>query len=136
MIVFFSIVLAVALLGLVLTMLLKRQLREKYAVLWIVVGLLVLILGVFPGLLEWATRILGVQVPSNLLFALSIILLLGVSLHLSWELSQAEEEIRRTAEESAISRAEIDQLRERVGRLESQSEPEDSGSAADQGEAG
>ena len=136
MIVFFSIVLAVTLLGLVLTMLLRRQLREKYAVLWIVVGLLVLILGLFPGLLEWATRILGVQVPSNLLFALSIILLLGVSLHLSWELSQAEEEIRRSAEESAISRAEIDQLRERVGRLESRSEPEDSGSAADEGEAG
>ena len=35
------------------------------------------------------------QVPANLLFSLAIVLLLGVALHLSWELSQAEDEIRR-----------------------------------------
>jgi CHASE3 domain sensor protein len=59
-----------------------------------------------------------VQVPANLLFSLAILLLLGVALHLSWELSQAEDEIRRVAEETAISSAVIDQLRNRVSALE------------------
>ena len=67
---------------------------------------------------SWLTSALGVQVPANLLFSLAIVLLLGVTLHLSWELSQAEDEIRRVAEESAIARAEIEQLAERVERLE------------------
>ena len=32
-------------------MLLARKLREKYAVMWLVIGLAVLVLGIFPQLL-------------------------------------------------------------------------------------
>jgi hypothetical protein len=117
-IVFFSIALAVLIIVVVLWLLLTRRLREKYAVLWLVIGVLVLLLGVFPQLLLGLTDALGVQVPANLLFSLAIILLLGVALHLSWELSQAEEEIRRTAEEAAILRAQIEALDARVRLLE------------------
>lgn len=118
MIVFVGIALALVILIIVAWMLLARKLREKYAVMWLVIGFAVLILGIFPQLLLWLTSALGVQVPANLLFSLAIVLLLGVTLHLSWELSQAEDEIRRTAEESAIARAQIEQLAERVERLE------------------
>ncbi|MDY0908991.1 DUF2304 domain-containing protein [Microbacterium sp. CFBP9034] len=117
MIVFFGIALAVLILVLVVWMLVTRRLREKYAVLWLVIGLAVLILGVFPQLLLWLTEALGVVVPANLLFSLAIVLLLGVTLHLSWELSQAEGEIRRVAEEAAISRAEIERLDARIDLL-------------------
>ncbi|SFR95760.1 hypothetical protein SAMN04487846_1232 [Microbacterium sp. cf046] len=118
MIVFVGITLALVILIIVVWMLLARKLREKYAVMWLVIGFAVLILGIFPQLLLWLTEVLGVAVPANLLFSLAIVLLLGVALHLSWELSQAEEEIRRVAEEAAISRAEIDELTRRVERLE------------------
>ena len=82
MIVVVGIALALFILVLVFWMLLTRRLREKYAVMWIVIALSVLLLGIFPQLLLWATALLGVQVPANLLFALAITLLLGVSLHL------------------------------------------------------
>ncbi|WP_431800033.1 DUF2304 domain-containing protein [Microbacterium kunmingense] len=122
MIVFAGILLALAILILVMWMLLTRRLREKYAVLWLIIGLAVLILGVFPQLLLWLTAVLGVQLPANLLFSLAIVLLLAVSLHLSWELSQAEDEVRRTAEEIAILHADLDLLRARVDVLESDAE--------------
>jgi hypothetical protein len=109
-IVFVGITLAVMILVIVVWMLLARKLREKYAVMWLVIGLAVLILGLFPQLLLWLTNTLGVQVPANLLFSLAIVLLLGVTLHLSWELSQAEDEIRRVAEEVAILRTDLDSL--------------------------
>ena len=118
MIVFVGIALALVILGIVIWMLLARKLREKYAVMWLVIGLAVLILGIFPQLLLWLTETLGVQVPANLLFSLAIVLLLGVTLHLSWELSQAEEEIRRTAEEAAIARAEMEALSDRIDAIE------------------
>jgi hypothetical protein len=118
MIVFFSIALAVVILVIVVWMLLARKLREKYAVMWLVIGLAVLVLGVFPQLLLWLTDTLGVAVPANLLFSLAIVLLLGVTLHLSWELSQAEDEIRRVAEEAAISRAEVERLDARINELQ------------------
>lgn len=119
MIVFFGILLAIVMLGVVMWMLLTRRLREKYAVLWLVIGTVMLVLGIFPQLLIGLTGLLGVQVPSNLLFALSIVLVLGVTLHLSWELTQAEEEIRRTAEEAAILRAQLHRLESRIDSLES-----------------
>lgn len=119
MIVFFGILLAIVMLGVVMWMLLTRRLREKYAVLWLVIGTVMLILGIFPQLLIGLAGLLGVQVPSNLLFALSIVLVLGVTLHLSWELTQAEEEIRRTAEEAAILRAQLHRLESRIDSLES-----------------
>ncbi len=119
MIVFVGIALALAILVLVLWMLVARRIREKYAVMWIIIALCVLILGIFPQLLLWATSTLGVQIPANLLFSLAIVLLLGVSLHLSWELSQAEDEIRRVAEEAALSRTQVEMLTERIVALES-----------------
>ena len=118
MIVVAGIVLALVIVAIVVRMLLTRTLREKYAVMWLLIGAVVLVLGVFPQLLLWLTEALGVQVPANLLFALAIVLLLGVALHLSWELSQDEGEIRRLAEEAAIARAEIDLLRARIDDLE------------------
>ncbi|KIC59561.1 DUF2304 domain-containing protein [Microbacterium hominis] len=120
MIIFFGILLALVMLTTVMWMLLTRRLREKYAALWLVIGVAVLILGLFPQLLLGLTSLLGVQVPANLLFALAIVLLLGVALHLSWELSQAEDEIRRSAEEHAILRAQHDRLARRLDLLEQQ----------------
>lgn len=117
MIVAAGIVLAAIIIVFVLFMLLTRRLREKYAVLWLVVGVAVLIIGVFPGLLTALTGLVGVQLPSNFIFGAAILLLLGVALHLSWELSQVEDETRRLAEEAAILRAEVDELRSVVTRL-------------------
>ncbi len=105
-----GIVLAVALLTVVLWMLLTRRLHEKYAVLWLVLGVVLLVLGLFPGLLDTATATLGVQIPVNLLFAAAIFVLLGVALHQSWELSQSEDEARRLAEEVAILGSRLDRL--------------------------
>ncbi|MCE4025700.1 DUF2304 domain-containing protein [Microbacterium sp. Au-Mic1] len=114
-----GIVLGLAMLVIVTTLLLTRRLREKYAALWIIIGLGMLVLGVFPGLLLGLTSAFGVVLPANLLFAMAILLLLGVALHLSWELSQAEDEIRRAAEELAILRADHDGLVRRIEVLES-----------------
>ncbi|NLI18826.1 MAG: DUF2304 domain-containing protein [Actinomycetales bacterium] len=80
------------------------KLREKYAALWALIGTAIVVLSVAPGLLESVSRVLGVQIPSNLLFFLAILLLLAVCLHLSLEISKLEDETRILAEEVAILR--------------------------------
>ncbi len=114
MIVAAGIIMSVFVIVLITILLLKRQLAEKYAVLWLIIGFGVLIVSIFPGLLESLARLLGVQVPSNLIFAAAIALLIGVALHLSWELSRAEDEIRRLAEDVAILATDVDDLRAQV----------------------
>jgi hypothetical protein len=104
--------LALAIVGLVAEMLRRKKLREKYAIWWLVVGIATLILAAFPQLLVYIAQVVGVQLPSNLLFILSILMLLGVCLHLSWEISVVEEETRALAEEVAILRIQVERINE------------------------
>lgn len=110
MIVVVGVVFALLILAIIVWMLLSHRLREKYAVLWLVIGVAMVVLTIFPDLLFWLSEALGVQVPTNLLFVAALALLIGVTLHQSWELSTAEDETRRVAEEVAILRAEVDAL--------------------------
>jgi len=108
-------IVVVAILFFVFEMLRRQKLREKYAVLWIIIGLGTLLLAAFPKLLEWASGVLGIQVPANLLFITTLVLLVGVCLHLSREQSQAEDEVRILCEEVALLKVELDALRRAVG---------------------
>lgn len=121
MIVYLGIGLGVCVIAFVIYLLVTRQLREKYAILWLILGLTLLVLGIFPDLLTAATSALGVQLPVNLLFTAAIVVLLGVALHLSWELSQMEDETRRLAEEVAILGARLDELEGATGEISSES---------------
>ncbi|WP_258802647.1 DUF2304 domain-containing protein [Pseudarthrobacter sp. NS4] len=107
-------IVVVAILFFVFEMLRRQKLREKYAVLWIVIGIGTLILSAFPSVLEKASGLLGIQVPANLLFIMTLVLLVGVCLHLSREQSQAEDEVRILCEEVALLKADLAALRERL----------------------
>ncbi len=89
----------------------RHQLREKYAILWLLVSLSVVVIAVFPGLLARAAQITGVQTPSNLLFFVAALVLLIVCVQLSWEVSRLEDETRALAEEVAILRLEAQKAR-------------------------
>lgn len=98
----FFIVVALVIMGFIIHLLRSRKLREKYAALWLAVGVVGLVLAIFPAVLEGTARLFGVEVPTNLLFVLAILLLLGVCLHLSLEISRLEDETRVLAENIAI----------------------------------
>lgn len=89
----------------------RRQLHEKYAFFWIIVGANVALLALVPGILDWVADRLGVADPVNLLLFLATMLLLLVCLHLSWESSRLEDETRLLAEEVAILRQDVERLR-------------------------
>lgn len=89
----------------------RRRLREKYAVLWISVAVVVIFFGAFPRLLYWLANLAGIATPLNLVFFLALLVLLVVSVQLSAEVSSLEREAQTLAEECAL-------LRNRIERLE------------------
>jgi hypothetical protein len=97
----FSLALALATLVLVFELLRRRRLREKYAFIWVVVALAGVIVALAPGLVTGTARLVGVAVPSNLLFVLSLVVLLAISLQLSGEVGELEEQSRTLAEDVA-----------------------------------
>lgn len=87
----------------------SRRVREKYAAAWIAFAAAVVLIGAFPGLLGTVARFLGVQTPINLLFLVSVVVLLMVSVQFSVEISQLEEETRVLAEEIALLRRDVEE---------------------------
>lgn len=88
----------------------RRQLRAKYAMLWVSVGLVLALLATFPFLANNAASWVGVDYqPAALLFgAVAFLFLLVV--HFSWELSRLEDRSRVVAEELAMLRNRVDLL--------------------------
>jgi hypothetical protein len=97
-------------LGLLFEMLRRRQLREKYAVFWVIVAVATLVVALFPYLLARASQILGVTVPSNLLFFVASMVLFVVSVQHSSELGKLEERNRTLAETVALMQLRLEGL--------------------------
>ena len=86
----------------------RRKLREKYAALWIFVGVFgVIPLAVFPQALNRVAVAVGVASGASLVLFLAVVLLLLICTHLSWEVSQLEEETRTLSEEVALIRTRL-----------------------------
>ena len=100
-------------LSLLFELLRRRRLREKYAIFWVVVALVTLVIAIFPATLTTAANLVGVAVPANLLFFGASMLLLGVSIHQSYEVGRLEERTRTLAEEIGLLRLELQSLADR-----------------------
>jgi hypothetical protein len=85
-----------------------RQLRSKYALLWLIIGLLLLPLGVFPDVLDTISGWLGVHYSPTTFLLLGTGFLFLVVLQFSWELSRLESRTRMLAEEVALLRAQVE----------------------------
>lgn len=103
----FGIAAAVLVLVVVVELLRRRRLRERHAIWWIVAGLLALVAGVFPATLDWAASLIGIQVPINLVFFVSIAVLFLVGLQHSAELTKLETRSQALAERVALLELEL-----------------------------
>lgn len=111
---------AVVAVALIIELLRRRYLTEKYAVIWLALGTAIVVLAARPSLLETAADLLGINVPSNLLFFASAFALLFVCLQLSFETSRLEEETRTLAEEVALLRQQLSEVAQQASRDDDQ----------------
>jgi hypothetical protein len=103
-----TIIFGVMILGVIVELLRRRRLREKYAVIWLFIGCFVTVLAVFPGGLDGVARFVGVASGASLVLFLAVVFLLIIAIHLSWEVSQLEEETRTISEDIALLRMELE----------------------------
>jgi hypothetical protein len=87
----------------------QRQLRSKYALLWLVIGVLLLPLAAFPSILNKVSDWVGVYYSPTTFLFLAVGFLFIVVVHFSWELSRLENRTRTLAEDLALLRAELDE---------------------------
>ena len=110
----FGIATALLTLGVVIELLRRRLLRERHAIWWLVAGVLALIVGIFPATLDWAAGVVGIGLPTNLVFFVSIAILILVCLQHSAELTRLESKTQKLAEQSALQELRIARIEEQL----------------------
>ena len=98
-------VIAVFFMLLILDLIRRDRLQERYSVIWFVAGLGMLAGAIFPGLLELVADAMGVRDTNVALFSIVLLLLLGLALNFSVIMSRQAAQITRLAQERAIEKA-------------------------------
>ena len=108
-----SIAAAIASLGLliaVLELVRRRRLREKYALLWILTAIVLLVLSVWRGAVSSIATALGVSYGPTVLFAVGALFVLVVLLHYSTVISALTDRTVVLAQKVASLEQRIDDL--------------------------
>lgn len=95
----------------------RGRLKERYALLWLAASAVMLVLSLSRGILEAIARLVGIFYAPSLLFLVAFVFLLLITLHFSAVISGLSEKNKRLAQEVALLREALDELRrERVGK--------------------
>jgi hypothetical protein len=102
-----AVIVTAAMFGIVLELVRRRRLVERYALLWMILALTLLALAVWTDLLTSATELVGIAVPSNGLFLAAFGVAFILLLHFSVATSRLSEETKVLAQEVARLDAEL-----------------------------
>ncbi len=88
----------------------KNKMNIHYAMVWILWGIGVVILALFPGLTISLTKLIGIEVPVNTVFLVMITLLYAFSFYVFLKLSKQNEEIINLNYEIAVLKKKVEDL--------------------------
>jgi hypothetical protein len=97
-----SIAFAVVVFLLVLEMVRRRYLRERYAIMWLGAALVLIVLAAWTQLLGAISSAVGIATPSNAFFVIAFAFLLLLLLHFSAVVSRLADETRVLAQRLAL----------------------------------
>lgn len=101
-----SILFSILFLVIVLELVRKDKLEERYSILWIFMSVLLIILSLSPAVMEAIAGWLDIKNPPSLLFLFGLVYLLIYNLHITTVVSKQSKRITRLAQEIAILRRE------------------------------
>ncbi|MBE6763193.1 MAG: DUF2304 domain-containing protein [Ruminococcaceae bacterium] len=104
----------------------KNRMTLKYSLLWMLVGLVMLFVAIFPEVFIWAARLIGVDVPSNALFAVLNFCMIVLLMFLTAVVSGQSNRLTRLTQSLALLEKRVRDLEALCGETanadESQSE--------------
>lgn len=108
-----AVIVTVLLLALVVDLVRRRRLVERYALLWMFAAAFLVVLAVWNGGLEFIADLAGIKSPPNALFLLGLAVVFGLLLNFSIAFSRLSEETKILAQE--VARMDREQRRIRAG---------------------
>lgn len=109
----FQIIIAVILVALLIQIFVSvknHKLDFRHALSWILSGILLLIVAIFPGIMTWLAKVCGVEVPINMVFFFGIILSFVLIFESSKAISTLTERVKRLTQEVALLKKQIEEM--------------------------
>jgi len=110
----FAILAVLAFLAVLIILLRKNRLSLKYSLLWLFSGIVLLILSLFPGLLDSFSRLIGVYSSVNALFAVLIGCIILLMISFTAIVSKEKKEIVRLVQEMSLLENRLRELEEKA----------------------
>lgn len=95
-------ILVVLFLFVIVSMIRNKSLELRYSLAWIIVGCGILVLDLFPGVMETLANMMGIVSPVNMLFFLGFCFSLIIILTLTIAISRMSVRIKNLAQEIAL----------------------------------
>jgi hypothetical protein len=100
---------AVLICAAILELIRRKHLMERYAILWLVLGITILILAAWKGLLTTLSHAAGIYYPPAALFAVAFVFVLALLLHFSIVLSRLSDQNKILAQRLALLQQRLDE---------------------------
>lgn len=96
----------------------KNSLNLKYTLLWIFLGIVFLLVVIFPVILQVPMRMIGVVEWTNGLFALLLLILMIIDMSITAIVSKINERMRKLVQKCAMYEERIRKLEEKLANEE------------------
>jgi hypothetical protein len=105
------ILIGIAMLLFVLNMVRRKQVREQYALLWIISAVVITFAATFIKFVEKLSHLVGVYYPPAFLFLLAILLMFTLQFHVTTVISNLREQNRSLTQDLGLLSTEVRELR-------------------------
>lgn len=107
--IFIGIVILVAFFFIV-NMVRKKKIDLRYALGWLCTLAIVFVLDLFPQIVFWFAQLIGIDIPSNMVFLVGLFVAIILIYSLTVSVSNQSHKIKRLTQEVALLRKELEQL--------------------------
>ncbi len=104
----------------ILALMRRGRMSLKYSLIWFLSGVIMLICAIFPQVIRFFTRLMGIYSDTNAVFFIGVCFLILIVLSLTSIASGQSERIRTLVQTQAILEKRVRDLEEKVGRMENE----------------
>ncbi|RKY76717.1 hypothetical protein DRQ15_01390 [candidate division KSB1 bacterium] len=102
--------LSICLLFLILNLIRRKRLKEEYALLWLITGVILVLVPLFSDYIDQVAHFFGVYYEPGLIFAIAILCLLVILFHYSVIISKLTEQNKVLIQDLALLRKKLEDL--------------------------
>ena len=118
-----AIIVCLSLMLVVVELIRRGRLEEKYAIIWLLTSLLLIIFSINFEIIKFFASLTGVLVPSNFLFLLAFLFLVIISLSITVVVSSQSQKNKRLTQELSVMRFTVEEMKSKLQEVEDKVAP-------------